>query len=370
MSERVIVASPLPRPQVKRALVIKLRHHGDVLLASPVIAELAAQYPEAEIDALVYHDTREMLSLHPGLSQLHTIGRDWRTLNPLAQLKRWWPLFQTLKGRKYDLIVNLTDHWHGARLARWLKPALSVAPKAQRDSKWAERAWKKSFTHLFPIPRGNTRHTVEMHLDALRRIGIQPLKKELRFVAGEAADASVAQKLAAAGVEAKRFILIHPTSRWLFKTWPVAHMAALIDALTARGEQVVLSAAPAKAEMDWVAQLNAALARPVALDLSGQLNLKELGALIGAARAFVGVDSVPMHLAAAQQTPTVALFGPSGNIEWGPWQVPHRLLTADFPCRPCGQDGCGGGKVSDCLTAIAPTRVLAALDDLLAEVGR
>jgi heptosyltransferase-3 len=75
-----------------------------------------------------------------------------------------------------------------------------------------------------------------------------------------------------------------------------------------------------------------------------------------------------MHIAAAMQTPVVALFGPSGEIEWGPWQVAHRVVTSSaYPCRPCGNDGCGGGKVSECLTTLPVERVRAALDALLAE---
>ncbi|MFO1371855.1 MAG: putative lipopolysaccharide heptosyltransferase III, partial [Candidatus Competibacteraceae bacterium] len=329
--------------QPRRALIIKLRHHGDVLLSSPVFTTLAEHYPGIEVDALVYHDTREMLSLHPHVHIVHTINRDWRKLGLIAQLRQYWPLLKTLKSRQYDLLIHLTDHWHGARLARWLNPRIAVALNIQRDSKWANKLWKKSFTHLFSPLTGNRRHTVEIHLDALRRIGIQPQHKHLGFIPGEAAEASIAAKLRAAGVEPGHYLLIHPTSRWLFKTWPVTHMAALIDVLTARDEQVVLSAAPAIAECEWIAQLNTKLARPVMADLSGQLSLKELGALIASAKAFIGVDSVPMHLAAALQTPTVALFGPSGDIEWGPWQVPHRLLTEPVLCRPCGQDGCGGG---------------------------
>jgi heptosyltransferase-3 len=69
------------------------------------------------------------------------------------------------------------------------------------------------------------------------------------------------------------------------------------------------------------------------------------------------------------QTPCVALFGPSGDIEWGPWQVPHRLLRTELPCRPCGKDGCGGGKRSECLELITETQVLAAFNSLMAEVG-
>ncbi|UXY15573.1 putative lipopolysaccharide heptosyltransferase III [Chitiniphilus purpureus] len=353
---------------LRRALVIKLRHHGDVLLTGPVFSTLAAAHPGIEVDALLYHDTREMLTLHPHVAQVHTIGRDWRRLGPLAQLRRYWGLYRTLKARDYDLIVHLTDHWHGARLARLLRPRLAVAPAPGKGGRVADRWWRRSFDTLYPVVGGNRRHTVEIHLDALRRIGIQPTEatRPLRFAAGEAAEQRVAGLLATAGVQAP-YLLIHPTSRWLFKTWPVARMAALIDALTTRGQTVVLSAAPAPAELAWIGDLNARLARPVAADLAGQLSLKELGALIAGAQAFIGVDSVPMHLAAAVGTPTVALFGPSGDIEWAPWQVPHRIVTEPVSCRPCGQDGCGGGKVSDCLTAITPERVLAALDALLAE---
>ena len=72
----------------------------------------------------------------------------------------------------------------------------------------------------------------------------------------------------------------------------------------------------------------------------------------------------------ASAGPLTALFGPSGDVEWGPWQVPSRVVTTPFHCRPCGQDGCGGSKVSDCLTAIHPQAVLSALDDLLRETMR
>jgi heptosyltransferase-3 len=141
-------------------------------------------------------------------------------------------------------------------------------------------------------------------------------------------------------------------------------MAHFIDSLGARAQRVVLTAAPAPSELEWIAALRARLRRPV-VDLAGELTLKELGALIAGARAFVGMDSVPMHMAAALGTPTVALFGPSGDREWGPWEVPHRIVAAPFACRPCGRAGCGDSKVSECLTAIHPAAVLAALDDLL-----
>ena len=74
-----------------------------------------------------------------------------------------------------------------------------------------------------------------------------------------------------------------------------------------------------------------------------------------------------MHIAAAMGTPIVALFGPSGEIEWGPWRVAHRVIASStHPCRPCGIDGCGGGKISECLTTLPVERVHAALTEMLA----
>ena len=102
------------------------------------------------------------------------------------------------------------------------------------------------------------------------------------------------------------------------------------------------------------------------MNLAGRLSIKELGALTARARLFIGVDSMPMHLAAAMGTPSVALFGPSGEHEWRPWRVAHRVVTSNHACRPCGNDGCGGGKISECLTTLGVEEVWAAARELLA----
>ncbi|HET8585304.1 MAG TPA: glycosyltransferase family 9 protein, partial [Casimicrobiaceae bacterium] len=73
---------------------------------------------------------------------------------------------------------------------------------------------------------------------------------------------------------------------------------------------------------------------------------------------------------AAMGTPTLALFGPSGEDEWGPWRVRARVVVSHaHPCRPCGIDGCGGGKVSECLTTLPVDGVHAQLRALLAETS-
>jgi len=372
MTRRICYRSPMVADGidfagVRRVLVTKLRHHGDVLLASPVLSSLKAHAPAAEIDALVYRETAPMLLHHPALAQLHTIDRDWKRQGVSAQAAHEWRLLRALRARNYDLLVHLTEHPRGAWLRRALRIRYAVAPKRLDGS----RFWNRAFTHYYALPRGTRRHTVELNLDALRRIGVQPGSdaKRLCLVPGAEAEARIEALLAAHHLETKRFVQVHPGSRWLFKCWPASRVAELIDRLAAEGEHVVLTGAPDPREAAMIDEiLTRVESRPV--DLSGKLSLLELGALTARAKAFVGVDSAPMHIAAAVGTPAVALFGPSGEVEWSPWMTAHRIVvSAAHPCRPCGNDGCGGSKVSDCLTTLPVAQVHAALRELI-PVGR
>jgi heptosyltransferase-3 len=364
---------------LKRVLVIILRHHGDVLLTSPLFEVLANEAPGVEIDALVYDDTQPLLRFNPRLAQMHVIDRDWKRHGPIRQLFGEFRLLSGLMARRYDLVIHLSNHRRGAYLARLLRPRWSVAPMLRN----APRFWRGSFTHLFPGPAsagsGNPllrRHKVEQNLDALRRLGmVIRHAPALRLVAGSDGDRAAAEFLAQNGIDG-RYIVMQPTSRWMFKCWPIEQNAQLLEALLARGETVILGCAPDAREQ---AMLDAIVARlgdhPPNLKLANRdATLNRLAALIGAARLFVGIDSAPMHIAAAMGTPTVALFGPSGESNWGPWPgdgpLRYRVVTsAQFACRPCGQDGCGGGKVSDCLVQLPVARVLAAIDDVLSESG-
>jgi heptosyltransferase III len=347
---------------IHRVLVVKLRHHGDVLLTSPVFSVLKNHIPHAELDALVYAETADMLAGHPAIANVHTIGREWKRAGVFARLRREWRLLRTLRARDYDLLNHLTESARGATLAFLLGPHTAVARDYGPRRGWL---WRAAFTHRYRIP-AKPRHTVEIHLDALRRLGIYPHADEraLTLVPGADAEEAVQAVLATHDLAPGSFIHVHPTSRWLFKCWEPEKYAALINALQERGERVVLTAAPTQTELQFLGGITVQLRKPV-VNLAGKLSLKQLAALTARAKLFIGVDSVPMHIAAAMQTPVVTLFGPSGDLEWGPWQVRSRVVTSNHSCRPCGLDGCGNSKVSECLTTIPVQQVLTAVDQLL-----
>jgi len=352
--------------RIRRVLVIKLRHHGDVLLTSPVFSVLRRAAPQAEVDALVYAETAPMLERHPGISIVHTIDRRLKR-GRLPALRAELRLWRALRRRRYDLVVHLTEHPRGAWLSRLVGARYAVALDRADAGVW----WRSSFTHLYQLPRNTERHVVEQNLDAIRRLGAWPDEsdKALVLVPGAAAETRVAALMARHTLARGRFVIIHPGSRWQFKSWTAAANATLVDMLAADGWRVVLTAAPDPAERALTEAIRTVASASV-VDLSGELTLPELGALIGAARMLIGVDSAPMHMAAAMQTPVVAVFGPSSEVAWAPWRVTHRVVgSAIHPCRPCNINGCGGSNISDCLLTLPVARVVSAVRELLAETA-
>ncbi|MGA2550930.1 MAG: putative lipopolysaccharide heptosyltransferase III [Burkholderiaceae bacterium] len=362
---------------VHRVLVVMLRHHGDVLLTSPVLSALHDALPHAKVDVLLYEETAALLEHNPHVAKLFTIDRRWKEEGAFGQILSEWRLLHRLEKQGYDLLIHLSNHRRGAWLARWLRPRYSIAARPRNPS----RFWKGSFTHLYP--NGSSvvgvgplarRHTVEQNLDALRRLGIRvDPSPRLTLVPGPAGERAAEEFLESHHV-AGPYILIQPTSRWMFKCWPARENAQLIRQLLLRGHTVLLSCAPDEREQAMVRAILANFSeRPARLILATDgSTLLRLAALIGRARLFIGIDSAPMHIAAAMQTPTVALFGPSGEYNWGPWrgdgQLKYRVVAStEFSCRPCGQDGCGGSKVSDCLTRLPVSQVLSAVDEVLRE---
>jgi heptosyltransferase-3 len=332
-------------------LIIQLKHLGDILLTTPVISALKSAWPQASIRALVPRGMEAMLSEHPGLNEVLTMDRrdrsPWRFLAFAAGLRR----------HRFDLVLEFTGGDRGA-FYTWLTRARTrLGFDHPRRPGWHRRF---AFTRLAPQPPLRD-HTVDKNLALVRSLGVEPRHHGPEFFWNSHTEQDVQDLLHQHGLTPKNFILVHPPARWLFKCWTAEGYAQVIDSLQNDYKlPVVLTAAPAPQEMEFMQDITRRL-QTSPVNLAGRLDLKALGALIAKARLFIGVDSAPMHLAAAVGTPTVVLFGPSGPYNWRPWGKGHIVLTKDFDCQPCGRDGCDGTKISRCLTAITPAEVLAAV---------
>lgn len=352
--------------KVKKILVIKLRHHGDVLLTSPLFSYLKKALPEAQIDAYLYKDTLPMLEGHPAISGYLLYDRSWKKESLYCRLLKEVSLLSSIRSGGYDLVINLTEGDRGA-MAAMISQSLYKVGFDRGGKKGLGR--KKVYTHTVkscPTPR----HTVEKQLDVLRCMGLFPPKEErdLFFHIPEKSYEKVRGLLSERNLSEKEYVVIHPVSRWRFKCLPPVAMGTLIHELVLQGKKVVLTSGPDQEERDMIEEILKVSPKENVFDLGGKTTLKDLGALIELSKLLICVDSVPLHMASALKTPVVALFGPTSEINWGPWMHPQAIVVAqNMPCRPCFKDGCAGSKMSDCLYTLSVHTILEAVDRVLTE---
>ncbi|TCV93502.1 putative lipopolysaccharide heptosyltransferase III [Biostraticola tofi] len=315
----------------KRILIIKLRHHGDMLLTTPVINNLRHHYPDCEIDILLYKETEAILRAHPAISVIHAIDRAWKKQGFVFHLKQELGLIKAIRRRRYDIVINLADQWRSA-IITWASGAPCRIGYA--FSKRRSAVWRQAHTHLVPTDNFGQLHTVEQNLAILAPLNLAIDNDRTSMHYSPSDDRVGREKLAAAGVTGA-YIVIQPTSRWRYKCWDDAKVAALIDGLGEYNLSIVLTAAPDKKERQMIDHIQSLSIGSDAVSLAGELTLPQLAAVIDHARLFIGVDSAPMHMAAALDTPCIALFGPTKLQHWRPWNENSTVIWAgDFAALP------------------------------------
>lgn len=294
----------------KRILVIKMRFHGDMLLTTPVVSTLKRRYPDARIDMLLYQDTIPILSENPEINSFYGIYNKGHKAG--EKISNFLGLIKKLRANRYDLIINLTDQWMIALLVRMLPAKLKLSQDyAHRQSAF----WKKSFTHC--VPR-NTDNVVESNLSVLEPLDISEWVRDTAMHYRPEHRKFITQQLASAGVNAP-YVVIQPTARQIFKCWDDSKFSEVINALNKRGYPVILTSGPGKEDLQCIANIASKCNIPPVTALAGKTSFPQLGALIDDASLFIGVDSAPMHIAAAVKTPIICLFGATDHVFWRPW---------------------------------------------------
>lgn len=135
---------------------------------------------------------------------------------------------------------------------------------------------------------------------------------------------------------------IHPGSTWPTKCWPVEYFSEIVSRAAGDGARVLVFAGPDEkdvaAKVIDGARLNAIEHRVI--NLAGKLSLPQLAAHLGKLDAYLTNDSGPMHLAWAQDTPLVALFGPTvKELGFFPRGDHSTVMEIPLDCRPCGLHG-------------------------------
>ncbi|WP_456432113.1 putative lipopolysaccharide heptosyltransferase III [Nitratifractor sp.] len=343
-----------------KILVCKFMHIGDVLLITPLLENLKLHFPDAHIDVALNEGTEAMITDNPHVRTIHAYPRSRIKALPIhRRILAEWRYARTIRNERYDILINLNSTDRGLLIAAVSK-AKTVLSHPSAKNRWLNRF----IDH--PLPKIDRKHWVDIHLDPLRVLGIEPMHKRVSIYWDASVDQAIHRRMEHLRLKSGGFIHFHPVSRWFFKCIDDRLSARIIDFCQEEMKlPVVLTAAPDEREKEKIrAILRHTRTRPI--DLSGQLTLKETAALNKHARAYIGVDTAIMHISAANDTPVLAFFGPSIPYAWGPWDNgcihsgytslrgnqrmgKHRILQKDWDCVACDDRGCANQGISACL---------------------
>jgi heptosyltransferase-3 len=160
-------------------------------------------------------------------------------------------------------------------------------------------------------------------------------------------------------------VLLHPTSRVAYKCWAPQKWAEVIARLQKSfAARIMVTCSADEKEIKMAEEiLKLCPERPPSI--LGGISLGQLAALIESAALFMGVDSAPMHIAAAVRTPVIAVFGPSNDVVWGPWGKGNRVVRRHCPCLDSKQTLCSLEKGMDCLNNVPAGEVYQAATEVL-----
>jgi heptosyltransferase-3 len=341
---------------VQRIGVFKMRNIGDVLMITPVLRALRETFPAARITAIVNAGTEAMLAHNPHIDDVLVYRRE-----SAGALGRELGFLRELRRRRFDLTIGFTD---GDRTA-WC----SLLSGARYRLGSAHYSWNRfdprRLIYNLPAPSSPPpMHEVERHFYLLEKAGLElrsTTPGELCLVVPENLRRWAREQIAP--LRPARVVHIHPVARWLWKCWDNASMAAVIDWLQGeRGARVVVTTGPVERERERAREI-VALCRTKPFFFDGNLSLTQIAALSAATDGYFGVDTAPMHMAAAVGVPVVALFGPTDPKSWGPWTPRGCVLAAPCPCNEANRQLCDWNAVRACLASITVAQAQAAIEE-------
>lgn len=338
-----------PAPAQPRILLVRPDHLGDLVLTTPVLQALRTHIPDAQITMMVGPWSSEVVVRHPAIDRLLTCpfpGFQRTAQWPLAPYKLLLSVAQQLRCDQYDLAINLRpDFWWGA--------ALLYLARIPRRLGYAIEPGTPFLSHALPLsaPEHATISNLRLASAALEILGHSALEQPytperypLQFTPTPEEHAWVAERLNKAGiVDGGPIFVIHPGTGAEVKLWRTEAWSACANAipgLLTPPTPVGIILTGSQGERPMLEEIAQGMISPPLLVTDATVG--QLAALLQCARLVLGVDSGPLHLAVAQDTPTIHIFGPTDPRIFGPWgkAEQHIVIASTYRCPTCSSIPC------------------------------
>ncbi len=354
--KRLFTKTPLFDPKlVKSILVIKTVALGDLTLILPTLRAVKETYPSVKLCLLTTPRVKEVVSGFPYLDEI--IYFKPPNLGSLCKT------FLKLRKKKFSLVIDAEHYYRFTTILAYLLGA------PWRVGFILPGQGRKGLFNL-PVSYPLERHEVESFLSLAKAIGAKVSQVKLVPLVISSSDEEFIKKfLKENGVDKDDFIVvIHPATslrakarRWLPERW-----AELADKLISQFKAKIIFSG-ARSDGELVKKIvNQMKFEPILA--VGQTTLKQFAALTKKANLFIGVDTGPLHVAAAMGTKVIGLFGPNTPLKWGPYGKKNIAIYHPLPCSPCTKQYLGivsSCEKDDCMRAITVEEVMDAVKKII-----
>ena len=363
--------------QYKNILVINLMHIGDLMLATPVLRTLRANYPDARISLLADKKLRDLVEHNKHIDECLLIDKKGKD----DHFGSLWQFIVGLRKKKFDLVINLHRNerasaiaaFSGAkRIVGYSKPGFSLLfDEVMQNPSVAHHVGWGPF-HMLPPYRyvPGWKHQVHAHLEVLKQaVGVEKIDDGgLEMWLPEAAEKEAEVLWAEHFASEAKVIAFNIGASWRTKRWQDSYFAKCADELIDRGYEIAFFGGPMDLEIveTCIAQMENRDSRGLHI-FTGKVSLAVLAGLLRRCCLFLTTDSGPMHVGVAMNVPVVTMFGASPVPGFYPYDARSVLIKAPVACHPCGIHECPhqGEENLACMKQIKPAVVMKYVDELL-----
>ncbi len=337
----------------KRILIFDVNWLGDIVLSTPVIRAVRENYRDSYIAAIVPIHYREALDGCPYLDEV--IGFNEHTSHRGLLKKAGFAL--ALKKKKFDTVFLI----HRSLTRALICYLAGIRERVGYYNK--KRGWLLT-KRVAPLPK-NKVHRADYYLGIIEGAGLTVTRRDTEFFIDDSQRLSLSDKLKRAGLkERDRFAVLHPGANEPIRRWPIENFAELAIRIKEEfGLNVVISGSLKDAPLGSKIK---ELARKEAIDLCGNISLKELAALFEKAEFVVSGDTGPMHIASSVGASVIALFGTASPAITAPrGKGRYRIVQKDVGCViPCRKLDCPDNR---CMKAITVNDVMNEATDIVTQ---
>ncbi|HTK88393.1 MAG TPA: glycosyltransferase family 9 protein [Nitrospiraceae bacterium] len=347
---------------VKRILCVRLDTLGDVLMTTPSIRALKYSSPRRHITLMTSASGAAAGRLIPEVDDVlvydapwmkaassHVTGRPGLDLDMVERLRR----------TSFDAAVIFTVYSQSALPAAML---CYLAGIPRRLAHCRENPYDLLTQWVRETePDTCLRHEVRRQLDLVATVGAHTKDERLSMAIPDEVNSSVGEMLARVIEDGRPWVVIHAGATAASRRYPPDRFAIVGRRLVQEfGYGVVFTGTEPERELiEWI---QTEMGEP-SHSLVGALDLPAFAAVLARASLLISNNTGAVHVAAAVGTPVVDLYALT-NPQHTPWQVPHRVLFQDVPCKYCYKSVCPE-EHQNCLRLVEPDKVLNAAAELL-----